>query len=349
MENGSTDTELPQDTLDCEPHQKSVNPTPLPVEKNLIDLNTPNTPLKGSTYGLSNGEITDSRNVDLITDGFPDLITGEPSLIKSADSLINPETKVHKSISSYSTSTGNGLDSNSLLVSHTESGYLTDSVTSHVSQERHPSVSGSEADKTPSHETRPSSSSENDITPCTEKLFALSDSLARLSTTSNRAETGQTQKAKSQKLIDFDNEAPETRLETLNHIDSDCDRNNKNGELKRSLSSTRPESLSLSKSAKEHEHGYYRNEFGAISGKDQSRQDSGGDKYENRKRSKSYGFPIPRLKEGANIGEDALSKSLPHGQIVKSTTGMIEFVADDLMEKIRRSSPMSKTGKNCRS
>ncbi|XP_060592458.1 uncharacterized protein LOC132747153, partial [Ruditapes philippinarum] len=66
-------------------------------------------------------------------------------------------------------------------------------------------------------------------------------------------------------------------------------------------------------------------------------------KADSRKRNKSSGFPIPRQKEGVMISEDMLSKSLPHGKVVKSDSGLIEFIADDLQEKIRRSSPMSKT------
>lgn len=65
---------------------------------------------------------------------------------------------------------------------------------------------------------------------------------------------------------------------------------------------------------------------------------------EGRKRSKSSAFPIARQKEGVNITEELLSKSLPHGKVVRRDTGLIEFIADDLQEKIRRSSPMSKTG-----
>lgn len=65
---------------------------------------------------------------------------------------------------------------------------------------------------------------------------------------------------------------------------------------------------------------------------------------EGRKRSKSSAFPIARQKEGVHITEELLSKSLPHGKVVRRDTGLIEFIADDLQEKIRRSSPMSKTG-----
>jgi len=68
------------------------------------------------------------------------------------------------------------------------------------------------------------------------------------------------------------------------------------------------------------------------------------EKSEGRKRSKSSAFPIVKQKEGVNITEELLSKSLPHGRVLRRDTGLIEFIADDLQEKIRRSSPMSKTG-----
>ena len=45
-----------------------------------------------------------------------------------------------------------------------------------------------------------------------------------------------------------------------------------------------------------------------------------------------------------NIEETMLSKSMPHGTIINRQGDMFEFVADDLQEKIRRSSPLTKTG-----
>ncbi|XP_021371044.1 uncharacterized protein DDB_G0284127-like [Mizuhopecten yessoensis] len=46
--------------------------------------------------------------------------------------------------------------------------------------------------------------------------------------------------------------------------------------------------------------------------------------------------------EFENIEETMLSKSMPHGTIVRKGE-MIEFIAEDLQEKIRRSSPLTKT------
>lgn len=59
-------------------------------------------------------------------------------------------------------------------------------------------------------------------------------------------------------------------------------------------------------------------------------------------RSSSLAMAIP-LREKDNL-EENLSKSLPQGVILKKGD-LIEFVADDLQEKIRRSSPMARTGK----
>lgn len=45
-----------------------------------------------------------------------------------------------------------------------------------------------------------------------------------------------------------------------------------------------------------------------------------------------------------NIEETMLSKSMPQGVVIKKGE-LFEFVADDLQEKIRQSSPLPKTGK----
>lgn len=58
-------------------------------------------------------------------------------------------------------------------------------------------------------------------------------------------------------------------------------------------------------------------------------------------RSSSLAMAIPP-REKENL-EENLSKSLPQGVIMKKGD-LIEFVADDLQEKIRRSSPMARTG-----
>lgn len=54
-------------------------------------------------------------------------------------------------------------------------------------------------------------------------------------------------------------------------------------------------------------------------------------------------IPIRKDPEFENIEETMLSKSMPQGTIVRKGE-MIEFMADDLQEKIRRSSPLTKTG-----
>ncbi|XP_046342661.2 uncharacterized protein LOC124123531 [Haliotis rufescens] len=53
------------------------------------------------------------------------------------------------------------------------------------------------------------------------------------------------------------------------------------------------------------------------------------------------------LRRRDGLGSDEyLSKSLPHGTIMRKGE-MIEFVAEDLQEKIRRSSPLSRTDSSC--
>ncbi|KAL3852578.1 hypothetical protein ACJMK2_016198 [Sinanodonta woodiana] len=61
-----------------------------------------------------------------------------------------------------------------------------------------------------------------------------------------------------------------------------------------------------------------------------------------RQRSQSSAIPISRNKEGVDVSEENLSRSLPHGMITRKGD-MIEFIADDLQEMIRRSSPRSRT------
>lgn len=67
-------------------------------------------------------------------------------------------------------------------------------------------------------------------------------------------------------------------------------------------------------------------------------------KEEQKKRSSSLALDVP-LKKDTNSDSDEdqpLSKSLPYGTIMKKGE-MIEFIADDLQEKIRKSSPHTKT------
>ncbi|KAK3612061.1 hypothetical protein CHS0354_021749 [Potamilus streckersoni] len=65
-------------------------------------------------------------------------------------------------------------------------------------------------------------------------------------------------------------------------------------------------------------------------------------KSHDRQRSQSSAIPISRNKERVDISEENLSRSLPHGMIMRKGD-MIEFIADDLQEMIRRSSPRSRT------
>lgn len=69
-------------------------------------------------------------------------------------------------------------------------------------------------------------------------------------------------------------------------------------------------------------------------------------KEEQKKRSSSLAVDIPSKKDSNSESDEdqPLSKSLPYGTIMKKGE-MIEFIADDLQEKIRKSSPHTKTGK----
>ncbi len=59
--------------------------------------------------------------------------------------------------------------------------------------------------------------------------------------------------------------------------------------------------------------------------------------------STAVDIPVRRGSEFENIEETMLSKSMPHGTVMKKGD-MIEFVVDDLQEMIKRSSPMTHTG-----
>lgn len=58
--------------------------------------------------------------------------------------------------------------------------------------------------------------------------------------------------------------------------------------------------------------------------------------------STAVDIPVRRGSEFENIEETMLSKSMPHGTVMKKGD-MIEFVVDDLQEMIKRSSPMTHT------
>lgn len=237
-------------------------------------------------------------------------------------------------------------------VSHTESGYLTDSV---ISRERHCS-----------HNSVGSNNSEQDVTPCAENLITFStsssnagssltsplspDSEVTLDTDNSNSQisdpddhVGQVNKIYNECTEIINETARIEQLESLARIDLNCDKKDINDIFATNFAPVRPENL------------VFDGEGNGARGRSQSEAlDSltgmfyhNGDKGDSRKRSKSSGFPIPRQKEGVAISEDMLSKSLPHGKVVKSDSGLIEFIADDLQEKIRMSSPMSKTGKFC--
>jgi len=219
------------------------------------------------------------------------------------------------------------LDGSKMEASHTESGYLTDSVTSGQSSQ----------DKNGQRDSlsEPNSCSENDITPCAENLMVFSDSSntnSPLSPTKGCPEGSEN----IQTAVGSDNSEID-QLETLSNIDMN-NRDLINEIFTNNFSSNRPETLLINDSNIEtsRTHGKSGNKGAIVS--------ENGSSNEGRKRSKSSGFPIPKQKQGVPISEEMLSRSLPHGKVVKRETGMIEFIADDLQEKIRLSSPMSKTG-----
>lgn len=61
-----------------------------------------------------------------------------------------------------------------------------------------------------------------------------------------------------------------------------------------------------------------------------------------RTRSEAIDIQGMRIRGDLGYGDDVMSRSLPHGTIMRKGD-LIEFVADDLQEKIKRSSPMSRT------
>lgn len=265
----------------------------------------------------------------------------------SANQLAFPNTNENGQLTYDGVSKNGGMN-----VSNTESGYLTDSV---ISRERHCS-----------HNSVGSNNSEQDITPCAENLITFStsssnagssvtsplspDSEVTLDTDNSTSQTsdpddhvGQVNKIYNECTEIINETARIEQLESLARIDLNCDKKDINDIFATNFAPVRPESLDVD------------GEGNGARGRSQSEAFESltgmlylnGDKGDSRKRSKSSGFPIPRQKEGVAISEDMLSKSLPHGKVVKSDSGLIEFIADDLQEKIRMSSPMSKTGKFC--
>ncbi|XP_045164978.1 dentin sialophosphoprotein-like [Mercenaria mercenaria] len=253
---------------------------------------------------------------------------------------------------------------NGMNESHAESGYLTDSVISRERDSTQDSVGSS-------------NNSEQDITPCAENLITFStdssnagssltspvspysevsndtDNSTSCNTDQIRSDSdqvsseaedhvGQVNKIYDECTAIINQTSRIEQLDSLARMSLNCDRKDLmsiDDIIATNFVPVRPERLIMN------------SEISGSRGRSQSEAlesytDSfhlSCDKTDGRKRSKSSGFPIPRQKEGVLISEDMLSKSLPHGKVVRSDSGLIEFIADDLQEKIRRSSPMSKT------
>ena len=291
---------------------------------------------------LTNGEndTTDENLIELDSPGS-DTFNAFLScrLIERATALRNAadEASCSANVQNYG---DNRLSDQSMHSSHAESGYLTESVasTSTLGCDRLESVS-----------------SEGDRTPCDNRtvqndLFSSRDGVAGcgscgaegFSGSCDKPRTDSTSSAKAFDLINaldnlkdldlgtdvrFKSNATPVKLIDLDEIFVKCDS---------SSGQSRPESLSLPKPPRSTERPHSKSDASSAIPEqvEETRE---------RKRSKSSGFPIPRVKEGVDITDDGLSKSLPHG-IVTRKGDMIEFVADDLQEMIKRSSPMSKTG-----
>ena len=318
--------------------EESVNCDLTKTEDNLIDLDSP---------------ISDTFNAFLSC-----------RLIERARERNRNTDAVNKELNSNSLQgeDNNSVDQN-MHVSHTESGYLTDSVTSNstIGNERHESLS-SGSDRTPCLEQAPSetdvllrhSSCKEGSTVCNNCIAGSSgddcDKSRPTSTSSAKAfdlinaldnlkelkdlDLGTDVKLKTgpRKLIDLDNifaKCDSNEIQPGPERLSQCDSN----EVQ-----PRPESLLLPRPLQSSERPHSKSDAGSAVPAhvfEEERME--------RKRSKSSGFPIPRVKEGVDISDEGLSKSLPHGMIMRKGD-MIEFIADDLQEMIRRSSPMSKTG-----
>lgn len=101
----------------------------------------------------------------------------------------------------------------------------------------------------------------------------------------------------------------------------------------------RPESLSLPRPLQHFE----RNRSSSEPQQDQGRaqavraEASGGHQ---RTRSEAIDIHTVRVRGDLSYGDDIMSRSLPHGTLTRKGV-LVEFVADDLTEKIKRSSPMS--------
>ena len=263
-------------------------------------------------------------------------------LLERATALRNAADEASCSANFVQNGGENRVGDQSMQSSRTESGYLTESVASSsaLGCDRLESVS-SEGDRTPCD----SRTVQND-------LFRSKDSVPGCSgcgaegfpVSCDKPRTESTGSAKAFDLINaLDNlkdldlgtdvrlktSAPPVKLIDLDEIFVNC---------ASSDGQSRPESLSLPKPPRSNERPHSKSDASSAIPMHMQEEER-----VERRRSKSSGFPIPRVKEGVDITDDGLSKSLPHG-IVTRKGDMIEFVADDLQEKIRRSSPMSKTG-----
>jgi hypothetical protein len=118
----------------------------------------------------------------------------------------------------------------------------------------------------------------------------------------------------------------------------ETDKTRNDSETSSSSNPSRPESLLLPRPLQYYERKRSKTSSDTQPGPSQKVVSSG------HQRSRSEAMDIEdsgrRLKGDLGCGDDIMSTSLPHGTILRKGE-MIEFVADDLTEKIKRSSPMS--------
>ena len=109
---------------------------------------------------------------------------------------------------------------------------------------------------------------------------------------------------------------------------------------------SRPESLSLPRPLQYYERNRSTSEpqQGGLNQAQAVRVEASG--CHQRTRSEAIDIQNMRARGDLSYGDDIMSRSLPHGTILRKGE-MIEFVADDLTEKIKRSSPMSRGEWSC--
>lgn len=244
---------------------------------------------------------------------------------------------------------GNRPDDQSMQASHTESGYLTESVTSSstVGHDRLESLS-SEGDRTPCDSRDLEDYDKSTHSTAKDSVFLCNNCGAE--DFRDKHEKPRTNSTNSSKALDLISALDNLKELDLKELDLGSDVRLKTGPVKlidldgifvkceSGDGFSRPESLSLSRPSQSARRPHSKSDASSVIPAHVHEEDR-----VDRKRSKSSGFPIPRVKEGVDISDEGLSKSLPHGMITRKGD-MIEFVADDLQEMIRRSSPMSKTG-----